>query len=165
MPGLSDLAMSDAEVIAASVDDPGAFAAVFDRYYDVVTGFLRRRLERSLADELAAETFLRAFDGRARYDVSRRDARPWLFGIAAHLVSHHRRAEGRRLRAFARVAQRAFDEQATDAVEARLDALSATAVLASGLASLNAREREVLLLKALPHEVVLSDKLRSRVVG
>ena len=68
------MASSDAELIAESLRDPRVFAGVFDRYYAAVAGFLRRRLERSLADELAAETFLRAFDGRCRYDVSRANA-------------------------------------------------------------------------------------------
>ena len=34
--------------------DPGLFAAVFDRHYAAIAGFLRRRVERSLADELAS---------------------------------------------------------------------------------------------------------------
>jgi DNA-directed RNA polymerase specialized sigma24 family protein len=92
---------SDAELIAASLTDPRVFAGLFDRHYAAVAGFLRRRLELSLADDLAAETFLQAFDMRNPYDVSRADARPWLFGIASHLLSHHRRSEERRLRAFA----------------------------------------------------------------
>jgi DNA-directed RNA polymerase specialized sigma24 family protein len=95
---------SDAELISGSLRDPALFAGVFDRHYSAIAGFLRRRVERSLADELAAETFLRAFDGRARYDVTRADARPWLFGIAANLLARHRRVEQRRLRAFARAA-------------------------------------------------------------
>ena len=41
----------------------------------VIAAFLRRRLNCSLADELAAETFLQAFDARARDDLDRLDAR------------------------------------------------------------------------------------------
>jgi len=31
-----------------------------------------------------------AFERRGRYDLSHPDARPWLYGIATHLVSHSR---------------------------------------------------------------------------
>jgi RNA polymerase sigma factor (sigma-70 family) len=140
---------SDAELIAASLGDPPVFAGLFDRHYAAVAGFLRRRLERSLADELAAETFLQAFDGRGRYDLSRADARPWLFGIAGHLLSRHRRAEERRLRAFARVGHVvAKSETEGDDVDRRLDAAAVAPVLAAALASLGAGDREVLLLYA-----------------
>ena len=57
--------VTDAELITASLRDPERFAGVFDRHYAAIAGFLRRRLERSLGDELASETFLRAFDARA----------------------------------------------------------------------------------------------------
>lgn len=139
---------SDAELIAASLRDPEVFAGVFDRHYAAIAAFLRRRLERSLADELAAETFLRAFDGRGRYDVARADALPWLFGIAANVLSRHRRGEERRLRAFARAARPAQEERDLDDVDARLDAVAASPALAGALASLRAGDREVLLLYA-----------------
>jgi RNA polymerase sigma factor (sigma-70 family) len=139
---------TDAELITASLTDPERFAGVFDHHYAVIAGFLRRRVERSLADELAADTFLRAFDARARYDVSRPDARPWLFGIATRLLAHHRRSEVRRLRAFARAGRPVADDIGADDVDARLDAAAAAPILAAALAALGAGEREVLLLFA-----------------
>ena len=147
MDGTGWLVTSDAELISGSLRDPTLFAGVFDRHYPAIAGFLRRRVERSLADELAAETFLRAFDGRARYDVTRADARPWLFGIAANLLGRHRRVEERRLRAFARAAG-SVEERALDDVDARLDAVAASPVLAAALAALGAGDRGVLLLYA-----------------
>jgi RNA polymerase sigma-70 factor (ECF subfamily) len=143
------LVSSDAELIATSLREPQVFAGVFDRHYPAVAGYLRRRLERSLADELAAETFLLAFDGRGRYDVSRSDARPWLFGIASNLLARHRRGEERRLRAFARAgAGLEQEERALDDVDRRLDAAAAAPALAAALESLGAGDREVLLLYA-----------------
>jgi RNA polymerase sigma-70 factor (ECF subfamily) len=142
------LTSSDAELIAASLRDPELFGVVFDRHYPAVASFLRRRLERSLADELAAETFLQAFDGRGRYDVGRADARPWLFGIASHLLSRHRRGEERRLRAFARAGQLLEEEQGIDDADVRVDAAATAPLLAAALASLGAGDREVLLLYA-----------------
>lgn len=139
---------SDAEAIAASQQDPEAFAEIFDRHYDAIAGFLRRRVEPSLGDELAAETFLRAFDARARYDLGRADARPWLYGIAANLLRRHRRTEERRLRAYARAAVRPAHEADLTAVDARLDADAAGPALATALASLGPGERDALLLHA-----------------
>lgn len=135
-------------MIAASLTDPPAFAGLFDRHYAAIAGFLRRRLEWALADELAAETFLQAFDGRARYDVNRADARPWLFGIASNLLSRHRRGEERRLRAFARAGHMLEEEQGVEDVDQRLDAAAAAPVLAAALAALGVGDREVLLLYA-----------------
>ena len=68
--------MTDAQAIAASLEDPEAFAVLFDRHFDAVHGYAQRRVGRDLADEVAAETFTRAFDRRRRYDRSREDARP-----------------------------------------------------------------------------------------
>jgi len=139
---------TDAELITASLTDPERFAGVFDHHYAVIAGFLRRRVDQSLADELAAETFLRAFDGRAGYDVTRADARPWLFGIATRLLARHRRTEVRQLRAFARAGRLVPAEHGLDDVDARLDAAAASPALASALAELGATDREVLLLFA-----------------
>jgi RNA polymerase sigma factor (sigma-70 family) len=94
---------TDADVIAAAVRDPAAFAELFDRHYASIHGFLRARVGEGLADELASETFLQALRSVRRYDRTFADARPWLFAIATNLVGRHRRSEGRRLRAYARV--------------------------------------------------------------
>lgn len=145
--GTRAAASTDGDLIAASLTEPELFAGVFDRHYTSIAGFLRRRLDRSLADELAAEAFTRAFDGRSRYDLAWTDARPWLFGIAAKLISEHRRSEERRLRAFARAAAPAPGDE-FDEVDARVDASAASAGLASALASLPAGDRDVLLLHA-----------------
>src|ERR1035441_6963797 len=71
-------AISDADAIANSLEDPGCFAVLFDRHCDAISGCLSRRAGQALADELAGETFVRAFAGRARYDLTQLDARPWL---------------------------------------------------------------------------------------
>ena len=83
----------DAALIAASIDTPVAFAAVFDRHYDFVDRYLRRRVGLDVADDLVSETFTTAFRVRASYDLAHSDARPWLLGIATNLVRHQRRAE------------------------------------------------------------------------
>lgn len=114
----------------------------------MIAAFLRRRVEHSLADELASETFVQAFGARGRYDPGRADARPWLYGIAANLLRGHRRSEERRLRAYARAAASGADATAFDGVDERLDAAAAGAALATALATLGPGERDTLLLHA-----------------
>jgi RNA polymerase sigma factor (sigma-70 family) len=130
---------TDAALIERSLVEPNAFAGVFDRHFDAVHGYATRRLGRSLAEEIASETFILAFDGRATFDRTRTDARPWLFGIAANLMRRHWRAERRRLHALGRIES---DGSTEPPREERAD-------LVAALSSLPAREREALLLFAL----------------
>jgi RNA polymerase sigma factor (sigma-70 family) len=123
------------------------FAALFDRHYDPICGYLRRRVEPAIADEIAAQTFLEAYDRRASFDPLRGEPRAWLYGIAINLLRHHRRAEERRLRAYARAALRQRRDEDDDANE-RVDARAAAPALAAALATLTASDREVLLLFA-----------------
>lgn len=138
---------SDRELIAASAVEPGDFAAIFDRHFDAVYAYLQRRIGRDLAEELSAETFLVAFDNRDRFDGSRSEARPWLFGIATNLLRHHWRREERELRAYARSASDPVLD-AFEGVEERLDASGERRHLVEGLAELPGPERDALLLAA-----------------
>jgi RNA polymerase sigma-70 factor (ECF subfamily) len=140
---------NDADVLRASVADPARFEALFDRHFGAIFRYVGRRLGRQAAEDVAAEVFLRAFESRARYDLSCANARPWLFGIAANLMRRSRRTEERRLRAFAR--QPAEPAAAPDDADGRLDSLDWQATrphLARALERLRADEREVLLLVA-----------------
>jgi len=131
---------SDAALIGRSFDDPATFATVFERHYDVVHGYIARRLGGGLADELASETFTRAFDHRREFDRTTTDARPWLLGIATNLMRRHWRTERRRLAALQRLAG-----------DSQLSAAGAEALQAEvleALRSLHRDEREALLLLA-----------------
>jgi RNA polymerase sigma factor (sigma-70 family) len=139
---------ADAVLIERSLRRPERFAAVFDRHYGAIHGYVTRRLGPALADDVASETFLIAFDRRARYDLGQRDAAPWLYGIASNLVARHRRAEVRRYRALARAGADRAVEGHGDGVAGRLDAQALRAKLAGALADLDRRDREVLLLVA-----------------
>jgi RNA polymerase sigma-70 factor (ECF subfamily) len=138
---------TDALAIAASLDDPHAFEAIFERHFEPIHRFLRARVGAHLAEELAAETFVQAFGSRARYDRAYPDARPWLFAIAANLVRSQRRAEARKLRAYSRIDAReaAGDE---DAAASRLDAARRGPAVARALAALPEADRDTLLLVA-----------------
>lgn len=139
---------SDASIIERSWREPEDFAMVFDRYYAMIHGYAARRLGRSLADDVAAETFLIAFDRRLRYDVARADARPWLYGIASNLIARHHRAEQRLYRALARTGVDEVIEGHAERVAVRLDAQAGRAPLAAALAGIADGDRDVLLLVA-----------------
>lgn len=142
---------SDADVIAASIEVPAAFGAVFDRHASTILGYFARRVEPAAAEGLLGEVFRIAFEQRASFDPSRSSARPWLYGIAANLVGRHRRSEQRRLHAMARLAARQPTDQ-NDVVgehAARtIDAAESWSRLASAVDALPALEREALLLFA-----------------
>jgi RNA polymerase sigma-70 factor (ECF subfamily) len=139
---------SDADVITASRVEPVEFAAIFDRHFDAIHRYLARRVGSVLADDLASETFTIAFDIRGRYDLSRPDARPWLFGIATNLVRHHRRGEVRRLNAYARLDRSSETGADLDGIADRLDAARLGKDLADALSRIPARDRDALLLFA-----------------
>jgi RNA polymerase sigma factor (sigma-70 family) len=139
---------TDAAVIERSLREPRRFAEVFDRYYAEVHGYAARRLGPSLADDVASETFVIAFDRRRRYDPAHPDARPWLYGIASNLISRHRRAEVRQYRALARAGVGHAVDGHADQVARRLDARALRARLAAALVEIADRDREVLLLVA-----------------
>ncbi|GAA1017028.1 DNA-directed RNA polymerase sigma-70 factor [Acrocarpospora pleiomorpha] len=139
--------IDDAAVIRASLDRPDEFAIVFDRHADEIHDYAARRLNREQADDVTAETFLIAFRKRHRYDQTRPDARPWLYGIAANLIAGHRRSEVRRLKALARVPQEAvLHEEERSAERATAEAMRPALALA--LSRLSAPQRELLFLIA-----------------
>jgi RNA polymerase sigma factor (sigma-70 family) len=138
---------TDAALIERSLTEPELFSEVFDRYYAEIHGYVSRRLGSSLADDVASETFLIAFDRRRRYDAAHPSARPWLYGIASNLISRHHRAELRRYRALARSG--VFDVvDGMEGVAARLDAEALRGRLAVALLEVADPDREVLLLVA-----------------
>jgi RNA polymerase sigma factor (sigma-70 family) len=139
--------LSDSAAIAASITTPAEFALVFHRHFDLVHGYIRKRVGGSLADDLASQTFLVAFDGRAKYDQARPNARPWLLGIATNLIHGKRRQEKRQLRAYGRAGVET-DADPLEGIEARLDAERLRPRLAAVLAALPKDEVDPLLLFA-----------------
>jgi RNA polymerase sigma factor (sigma-70 family) len=144
---------TDAEIISRMHGDPAVFAIVFERYYPTIHAYASRRLGPDLAEDVAAETFLVAFDRWQRYDTTHRSARPWLFGIASNLIASQQRFEARRYEAFARADSAAtaggdIADQLADQVVVNLDAQAVRGRLALALNDIAPSDREVLLLVA-----------------
>lgn len=71
------------------------FSGVFRATYPDILAFIRRRVDPTLAEDLAADVFAVAWD---QWDKAPREVRPWLFGVARNLVANDRRAQVRRRR-------------------------------------------------------------------
>ena len=138
----------DATVIQLSRHEPEQFTVLFRRHAPHIQRYVIRRLGPDAADDIVAETFLLAFRRRDRYDPARADARPWLYGIATNLISHHRRAEVRLYRALARTGADPVCAPFTDRVDDRVSAGQAGQLIATALAGLPAALRDTLLLAA-----------------
>ena len=119
--------IDDAELMRAAQTDPASFGALFDRHFAAVYRFCERRVGRPMAEDLAGDTFRRAFEARHSYDMSRPSALPWLYRIALNLVRDALRARAAEDRAYARLHDLAGagspsdSDQAARRAEARAD--------------------------------------------
>lgn len=141
--------VTDAELVARYRRDPELFTAVHDRYFRDIYLYVAGRLDTQAAEDIAAETFLTAFDRRDRFDPERGGLRPWLFGIATNLVARHRRKEARHYRALARMGPEPAAEGHESRVVTSVAAQRMQPQLAKALATLSQGERDVVLLVAL----------------
>jgi len=90
------IAPSDADVVARVLAGcPGDFEIVVRRHERAVFSLaLRTTRDRDAAEDVAQETFARAWTRLRDFDA-RRPMRPWLLRIAANLAVSHVRAAGR----------------------------------------------------------------------
>lgn len=147
MSGLS-VPDDDATVVLQSLKQPELFAELYTRHAADIHRYAARRLGDAAADDITADTFLAAFRTRSRYDLSRENARPWLYGIAANLIGKHRRSEVRALKALARTGHDPVAESWSDRADARVTAKAAYGPVARALAGLSSGDRHALLLVA-----------------
>ncbi len=150
---------TDSEVIKESMLDPNHFGVLYERHARVLHGYAYRRLGREAAEDVVAETFLKAFRARQTYDLRHSDARPWFFAIAINEIARHHRVEKARYRALLRSIHQ--DQEGTESIANQVaDAVSARTLrrpLIEALTKLSRRDRDVLLMIAwagLTHEEV-----------
>ena len=119
-----------------------SFAATAEEHLDDVYAYLvYLTRDRSLAEDLAADTFEKALRAWRRFDASRGSARTWLCQIARTTALDWFRAEERRRRREERAAvPEAFDGGLSPGLSPELEA---------ALRELSAGEREVIALRIL----------------
>src|SRR3954451_13689529 len=146
--------MSDRRRIGVVTED---FAEAAERHLDDVHAFLVYLTgDRSVAEELTAETFARACERWRRYDPRRGSARTWLCQLARSTALDHFRAEDRRRRREGRYAVGVPEAAASVFGEGLSPALE------QGLSRLSAAEREVLALRVV---LDLDGESAARVLG
>ena len=123
-----------------------SFERAYTQHLPAVSGYLYRRVERRFVEDLAADVFAIAWRRRATVTVG--EELPWLYRIAANVVSNHRRkmATGVSLIAALRPA---------DSAPSAEDIVVADASLAAAWRQLRAPEREIIAL-ALVEELPAS---------
>jgi RNA polymerase sigma factor (sigma-70 family) len=91
-----DESTSDSELLVAAASDVGAFEAFYRRYVDRVTAVAVRRCS-SAADvaDVVAQTFVRLLDAAERYDPTRAEPGPFVFGITVNVVRELQRGRSR----------------------------------------------------------------------
>lgn len=139
---------TDGDLIRLARDNPAVFGRLYDRHAATLYRYATRRAGSFAADDVIAETFLIAWERLDSYDITRDDARPWLFGIATNLLRRHHRAEARMLRAAAKSASRDAVSDEADRIASQTDAVAATGHIAAALRSMASIDRETLLLYA-----------------
>ena len=121
------------------------FAAICEENLDPVFAYLVYLTgNRTVAEDLAAETFERALRRFRRFDPRRGTARAWLLTLARSTALDHFRSEQRRRR---REGTFALLEQGVD--EGDVFGHSFSPALEAALQSLSAGEREVVALRVL----------------
>jgi RNA polymerase sigma-70 factor, ECF subfamily len=110
-----------------------------DDVYAYAAGLLR---DRAAAEDVTATAFERAYRKRSRFDSGRGSARAWLFGIARNAALDELRRRGRQAELIAEPEDLAALDGVHPAERSEL-----RVALASALAGLGARERELVALK------------------
>jgi len=121
------------------------FAAICEENLDGVFGYLLYLTgNRTVAEDLAAETFERALRRLRRFDPRRGTARTWLLTLARSTALDHFRSEERRRRR-----EGTYALQEPEVVESELLGHGYSPALEAALQSLSAGEREVVALRVL----------------
>ncbi len=141
---------TDSEIIQRSLEQPRAFAELFDRHARSIGGYAARRVGPDAGEDILSETFLVAFARRKSFDAAWNSALPWLYGIASRLIKKHRVREAKHIRSSRESAQREehISHDDLETTIARLDAEKSTRELAPRIAALSVKERDTLLLYA-----------------
>lgn len=140
---------TDAEIIEASLSDPTEFEEIFRRHHSAIYQYAIRRVGVVAAGDLAADVFVRALSIRHRYDLSKPDCRPWLYGIAANLAGDRLRRLRRGIQALFEAPSRHREVDRTADSDDRLVAADLADEINAALGELSDDDRTTFLLFAL----------------
>jgi RNA polymerase sigma-70 factor (ECF subfamily) len=122
--------------------DEQRFRALYDRTYDRLVGFVRRRIDdEHAAHDVVADTWVAVWRRIRDVPDERPLAEAWVFGTARRILANHRRAQERRGALARRLAHRRIAELTTDRWAQPTDER-----LLAALADLDPADRELLAL-------------------
>jgi RNA polymerase sigma factor (sigma-70 family) len=117
------------------------FERLYASHAQGLFGFVVYRTgDRTLAEDLVADTFERAMRGRRRFDRRRGSETTWLYAIALNILRDHGRRRAAETRALERHGPAHPDVAAPEAIEQESD-------LHRALAALSDEEREAIALR------------------
>jgi RNA polymerase sigma-70 factor, ECF subfamily len=137
-------------VRAAQDGDTGAFGQLYDRYVDVVFRYVLFRVgDRTLAEDVTSETFLRALRRISTVSYQGRDVGAWFVTIARNLVLDHVKSSRYRLEVTtAELSDTPLGAgQASGGPEHEVLAAATNAELMRCVAKLNADQQECVMLR------------------
>jgi RNA polymerase sigma-70 factor (ECF subfamily) len=130
-------------------DDPGALAALFDRYADRIYNHCFRHLaDWAEAEDATSSVFLEVWRHRRRVQLHDGSALPWLYGVATNVCRNAGRSRRRYLRAVTSLPAPAAAPDHAEQVTDRLGSEARMRAVLAQIGALPAREQEVLGLVA-----------------
>jgi RNA polymerase sigma-70 factor (ECF subfamily) len=133
-------------VRAAQGGDTDAFGALYDRYVDVVYRYVLFRVgDRTLAEDVTSETFLRALRSIGSISYQGRDVGAWFVTIARNIVFDH--VKSSRYRLEVTTAELADNREVTDGPEQEVLTDATNAELLRCVAQLGEDQRECITLR------------------
>jgi RNA polymerase sigma factor (sigma-70 family) len=153
-------ARSDAELIRASREDPGAFEELFERHAPVLRQWLFAQTgDATASQDLLAEVFAQAWRGVGRFRGEDDAGAAWLYAIARNLLrQHYKRGRvetaGRRRLGMATASS---DDGGIDAAAGRIDASRLSAHVREAFEELTPEQRRAIgyrVVEGLSYEEV-----------
>jgi len=90
-------AADDSQLIAEARSNPAVFVQLYHRHYDAVFRYCVHRLfERTAAEDVTSEVFLKAVENIHRFRGNEQQFRNWLYRIATNAVNNYLRKASRR---------------------------------------------------------------------
>ncbi|MDQ2582703.1 sigma-70 family RNA polymerase sigma factor [Saccharothrix yanglingensis] len=133
-------------VRAAQEGDTDAFGALYDRYVDVVYRYVLFRVgDRTFAEDVTSETFLRALRGIRSISYQGRDVGAWFVTIARNIVFDHVKSSRHRLEVT--TAELTDNREVADGPEQEVLTGAANAELLRCVAQLGDDQRECITLR------------------
>ena len=137
-------------------DDHSAFEQLMQRYQDRLIGFFFHLVrDRTAAEDMAQEVFMRVFRSRERYTARARFS-TWLFRIAHNLASNQKRGLARRKEIpltgpggdedLVRPEEQILAEKSALMPTRQIDSLETQSIVREALETLNERQKTAVLL-------------------